>query len=382
MVHLSNNLRTKKVCIFINVDWFALSHFEIYLKELVKHDVNVTLLTTNTGRCEDLRVLGIEVIEIKMGRGYSSFFVELQSIRKIFISLRDIKPDVFEMITIKPVIYGGLVSKLLKLEKSIFYMSGLGSLFNDKTFMGRCKTWLLKKFYKILMAQNNVEIIVENKDDKIFLVDALRVPKEKFKIIGGVGVNLKEFYPRNYCKKSNATIMIAFVGRMLADKGVHEFTEAVEICKRKFQNAQFYLIGSVDPTNPASLSNLYLESIKAKNIFEYLGPRSDMPNFLRGLDIFVLPSYREGFPRAIMEASATGLPVITTDVVGCRSSVLNNITGLIVPAKDSNLLAEAIIKLITEEKLRLQMGKNGRKHAEANFDVNYLAQCHVAVILD
>ena len=139
------------------------------------------------------------------------------------------------------------------------------------------------------------------------------------------------------------------------------------------------LAGDTDPTNPASLSQEDLEHLRTNSAIEFLGNSIDVSDLMKTLDIFVLPSYREGFPKVIMEAAATGLPVVTTDVTGCRSAVVHNQTGLIVPSKNAEALGKSIRKLLDSPELRSAMGSNARDFAALNFDVQYLSAAHISV---
>ena len=146
-----STLNRKKFCLFVNVDWFVLSHFSDYLKKIVTQNIDVTVITLNTGRCNEIRSLGVNVIEIDLHRGYSNPVHEFNSLIKIYRILRSVSPDVLELITIKAVIYGGLVSKILKINKTVYYMSGLGTIFTYHTILGRLKAAIVTNLYKFIM---------------------------------------------------------------------------------------------------------------------------------------------------------------------------------------------------------------------------------------
>ena len=172
---------------------------------------------------------------------------------------------------------------------------------------------------------------------------------------------------------------MAFLSRLLYDKGVLEFVEAAKLCKSTRPEVEFLLVGDTDPTNPASLSQKDLGSFRRHNAVKLLGHSTDVASLMKTFDILVLPSYREGFPKVIMEAAATGLPVVTTDVTGCRSAVVHNETGLIVPSKNVEALEKSIGKLLDSPRLRSAMGANAREFAVLNFDVNRLSATHISV---
>tara|TARA_B110000003_G_C16613992_1_gene520608 strand:+ start:200 stop:1333 length:1134 start_codon:yes stop_codon:yes gene_type:complete len=372
-----STLNRKKFCLFVNVDWFVLSHFSDYLKKIVTQNIDVTVITLNTGRCNEIRSLGVNVIEIDLHRGYSNPVHEFNSLIKIYRILRSVSPDVLELITIKAVIYGGLVSKILKINKTVYYMSGLGTIFTYHTILGRLKAAIVTNLYKFIMRSTSTEVIVENDDDKHTFISLVGLTETQIHLIGGVGVDMNQFSPIN--RRISGNLRVALVSRLLYDKGVLEFVEAAKLCKRTCPEVEFLLIGDTDPTNPASISQKDLDDFRRDNTVELLGHSMDVASLMKTLDILVLPSYREGFPRVIMEAAATGLPVVTTDVTGCRSAVIHNETGLIVPPKNVEALRKSIEKLLGSPRLRSAMGDKAREFAMLNFDVNRLSAIHISI---
>lgn len=368
--------KKKHICIFINVDWFLLSHFTNYLKKIISKDYDVTVITLNTGRCNEIKSLGANVIEIDINRGYSNFISEIRSLKEVYFSIRKLSPDVLELITIKPVIYGGLVARLLKVKKVIFYISGMGAIFTNKTLVGKIRMSIISLVYKFIMKSTSAKVIVENNDDKKIFT-SMKVPSESIFLIPGVGVDLEKFFPIKV--KSSSYLKVGLASRLLYDKGIIEYIEAAKICKNEIPNADFLLIGDIDPTNPASLTEKEVDDINKEGVVKLLGYQRDMPKILKNLDIFVLPSYREGFPKVIMEASASGLPIVATDVTGCNSAVIDNQTGFLVPAKNTIALSEAILKLLTSSKSREIFAKNARRFAASNFEVNTLSLEHLNV---
>tara|TARA_B100000212_G_scaffold341264_1_gene323950 strand:- start:109 stop:1245 length:1137 start_codon:yes stop_codon:yes gene_type:complete len=374
---MKGKIQKPKFCIFINVDWFLLSHFTNYLEKILHNGYHITVITLNTGRCDEIRDKGIDVIEIPLSRGYANILAELKSLIYVYSIIKKVSPDVLELITIKPVIYGGIVARILGIKKVIFYMSGLGTIFTYNNFLGFIKSKLVSYIYKFVMKPNSSSIIVENDDDEEIFKSIIKSAKNRVHLINGVGVDLKMFAPK-INKKSNG-LRVALASRLLKDKGIYDYLDAVKILKKEWKNTEFLLVGDPDPTNPASLTDEEcIQITKQKNV-TLMKHNKTMPVFLKDIDLFVLPSYREGFPKVIMEASATGIPVITTNVVGCRSAVIHNKTGLIVPVKNYKLLASAIDKILRSAGLRESLGTNGRIYAEEKFDQNILSKMHINV---
>lgn len=286
--------------------------------------------------------------------------------------IKSINPEILEFFTIKPVLYGGLVSKLLKIPKKVFYITGLGYVFMASGFKGFIVRNFVKSLYKLSISGKTNTIITENIYDKE-LINSLNIVNDKqIKIIRGAGVNLS-----NYCYKlENSTLRVSMACRLLKDKGVFEYIEAAKIIKQKLPNVEFELYGDIDIHNPASLTNDDIEKIKKDGFVNVYGFSSDIAKVFSASNIIVLPSYREGLPKVLIEAAACGRAVVTTDVPGCRDAIEPNVTGLLCKVKNSKSLANMIEKLIIDENIRNNMGKEGRKLAEQEFDIKKVVKKH------
>ena len=172
------------------------------------------------------------------------------------------------------------------------------------------------------------------------------------------------------------------ISRIIKDKGVLEFAEAATILKKKKFDGDFILVGNIDKNNPSAISNSLVQKWTKEKILNVINFKSKIYKYIKNSTIIVLPSYREGFPKVVMEASACGRPVITTNVPGCRESIINNRTGLLVPVKNSIKLSDAIIKLSTDRILLKKMSKAGRIFAEKNFDINKVVSMHLKIYKD
>ena len=379
MNHKYTEIR-QHICVFVNVDWFVLSHFTHYLVALLKADYKVSLITSDTGRVKDLENLGINVVCLNNHRGFSNIFNEVKTFFSLLLILKKLNIDILELITIKPVVYGGLCSKILRINKVVYYMSGLGSEFLNTSFFGNIKRFSIFLIYKYLMKSLSSRIIVENKDDyKLFYKD-IAYKYNNIKLVSGVGVDLSKFYPSKM--NDEKILKVAVVSRLLKDKGIIEYFKAVKLLNKRFDNVIFLAAGSIDPTNSSSLSKLELNELEADGAVNFISHVNDVASFLRTVDIFVLPSYREGFPKAIMEASATGIPTVASNVTGCRDAVINNKTGILVAPKDFNSLANSLSLLIESHKLRSAYGAAARVHAIENFDVKKITDNHISFLIN
>lgn len=366
----------KKILIFINVDWFLISHFSKYLEHLVSEGYDVTVISSSTGLDKKIVDIGAKFIDLNIARGYGNLLKEITALLKIAQIIREANADYVELITIKMIIYGGLACLLTRFKnKSVFYVSGLGTMFTGTRLKGRLKQAIILLIYKFIFSTKNSGVIVENDDDKSFLLNNLKIREDKIFLVPGAGVDLDVFSQKAYNEvhfnSSNARVVM--ISRLLRDKGLVEFCEAAQIVKKDFPSAEFIVAGNIDPTNPTSFS--WSDCEKYPEV-RFLGHVENVSSLLKTCDIFVLPSYREGFPRAIMEASAVGLPSVVSDVPGCRAALIDSVTGIMVPVKNSYAIAKAIEDLLSDNKRRVEMGNAARRHAEAYFSVSSLAVQH------
>ena len=223
--------------------------------------------------------------------------------------------------------------------------------------------------YSILFIKINYEIIFQNSDDYNVFKTIINFDKDKAKIICGSGIDTKKLKP--ICKKTNNQ-KILLPARMIYEKGIKEFVEASKLLKKRKIKVDFYLAGAIGSLNPSSIKKNIIDNWVKDGLVIYLGHQTDLNKMYEDIDIVCLPSWREGFPKVLIEAASLGLPVITTDVPGCRDVVINYKTGLIVPVQNSNKLAEAIKKLFENSKLRKKMGEKNRLLAEKKFDIEII----------
>jgi glycosyltransferase involved in cell wall biosynthesis len=231
-----------------------------------------------------------------------------------------------------------------------------------------------------LLLVRSAATIFLNPDDQRLFVEKKWIPKNKARLIVSSGIDMKRFRPNTAASHEPPRVLM--VGRLLWEKGVREFIEAAEIVKRKFPGARFHLAGEWDPVHPDAVKEEWVQAAVDRGAIEFLGYLKHMDDELRTTDVFVLPSYREGVPRVLLEAAACGVPVVTTDVPGCREVVVDRETGRLVPPRDSESLAAAISELLADATLRQQLGQAGRRHVEKEFDVLTITEKHLALYRD
>jgi glycosyltransferase involved in cell wall biosynthesis len=366
----------KKILYVINVDWFFESHFLSLGKEAIKRGYEVHLACGITDRKEYLESLGFFVHPLPISRTGAAMLAEIKTVFEMFKIIKLQKPDILEFFTIKPVLYGGIISRFFPIQKKVFYITGLGYVFIARGLKGFIYRNLFKTLYKLAISGETNSIITENVFDRA-LINSLNVVDEKqIEIIRGAGVDLIQY---QYLPEGSEDIKVTMACRLLKDKGVFEYIEAAKILKSKGHNIKFELYGDIDEYNPASLTKDDLEKIKKDDFVTLSGFSRDMANIFSNTNIIVLPSYREGLPKVLIEAAACGRTVVTTDVPGCRDAIEPNVTGLLCKVTCANSLAQQIEIALLNKDLRNRMGKAGRVLAEKKFSIHKIVKKHFEI---
>ena len=369
-------MKNKKLLFIVNVDWFFISHRLPIALGAKEKGYEVHIACGITDKQEYLENLGLVVHPLNLSRGSTGIVQEFKSFIAIKKTLKAINPDIVHFVTIKPVLYGGIASRIIGIKNKVFAISGLGYVFTSDSL----KTSILRAFiiqlYKIALGGRNSKVIVQNTNDRDILSKYKIIKKEQEILIRGSGVDLETYL---YREEPIGIPNVVMAARLLKDKGVLEFIEAAKILLHKGINAKFILYGDIDEHNPASLNTNELKHIKEESIIEVHGFVSNISEVFSKANIVVLPSYREGLPKVLIEAAACGRPVVTTDVPGCRDAIEVNKTGILVKVKDSQSLANAIKKLIENKNLRVDMGKAGRELAEKEFSIKKVIHTHLDI---
>lgn len=315
---------------------------------------------------KQLTAMGAEVHETPMSRAGISIVDDLRYYFQLKAMLLRDNPDLLLTYTIKPNIWGALAARRAGV-RSIAMVTGLGYAFTDGSYRKSVKQRLVELFARSLYREatrHNYRVIFQNADDIAdFVAAGCLEDKTKARLVSGSGVDM-DHYSLVPLPEHPTVLMIA---RLLRNKGVREFAEAAASLKVSFPEARFQLIGPFDE-GPDSISRSELESWEAAGL-EYLGSVEDVRPAIAAARIYVLPSYREGTPRSVLEAMAMGRPVITTDVPGCRETVEDEVTGLLVPKNDAASLAAAIARLLAAPALAARMGEAGFRRASQKYDV-------------
>jgi glycosyltransferase involved in cell wall biosynthesis len=366
----------KKLFFIVNVDWFFLSHRKEIALNALNEGYEVHLATQFTNKLNEIQKLGIIVHPISLNRSNINLFDSIALFFNLFLLLFTCKPNIVHLITIKPIIFGGIVAKFLRIPLLIVSITGLGYIFTSKSFNSSISQYVIGKLYGFAISHKRIKIIFQNLDDVILLKKYILIEEDKIFLIQGSGVDLNKFKYTPINKKFPKIILPA---RMIKDKGILEFISAARIIKKKNCNIVFQLVGGIDEYNPSRLTKNEIECWVKEGIIEWLGHCNDMSKVFSDSYLVVLPSYREGFPKVLMEAAACGRAIVTTDVPGCRDTIVNGKTGILVPIYDSEILANSIYSLIEDFDLCKSMGEEGRKYAIKNFNVIDIVVSHLNI---
>ncbi len=329
----------KKILFVVNNLSFLLSHrLEIAL-EALKIGWEVHVAAPVNDDISVIRSHGFIFHPIKITRSSMNPFGEIATMAELFGLYKRLRPDILHHITIKPVIYGGIAARLSGMPAVVSAIPGLGFIFLDRKILAKQIRAIVKSMYRIVLGHKNMKVIFQNPDDLDLFVSNFMIDKNKTVLIRGSGVDISHFTPTQ--KEPAKTPIVLMPSRLLWDKGVKEFIESAIYIQKKNIDAKFVLAGDTDSGNPSSVPVEQLEKWGSEKIIEWIGFEKNMPALFAKSDIVVLPSYREGLPKVLIEAASCGLPIVTTDTPGCREIVKNGKNGLLVPPRDSLSLADA-----------------------------------------
>ncbi len=360
----------KKIIINLTEDWFFVSHFLSRALDVKKAGYDVYITCNEKKHRKYIEENGIKFFNLPLDRRGINPIYEFYIILKYYFIFKKLRPDIIHNVGPKPIIYGSIAAKLARIKSVINAPIGMGFVFTSSSMKAKLLRKILIFLFTLTLNKHHGRnkknrVIFENSDDMNYFVKSKIVNKNEAILIRGAGVEIDNKLIKR--RKKNKIPTISLVARMLEDKGIYEYVEAAKILKNKNIKSRFLLIGDIDNKNPTSLEQSTLESWNDKKIVEWLGWVNDVRKILLETDILCLPSYREGLPKSLLEGAAIGLPLVSTDTVGCREVVLDGINGYLVPIKDSKRLSLAIQKLIENKDLRDRMGKESLKIAKSEF---------------
>lgn len=367
----------KKLFIVVNQDWFFLSHRLPIGVAAQNAGYDVTIVSEDTGVSDQIRAAGLKTINLPINKAGTNLKDEIKTLFFLFKLFRREKPDIVHLVGLKTMLWGSLACRLAGVGAMVSAVCGLGVLFDEQ----HAESLMTKSILRVLRLTHKGEhtkVIFQNNDDKGVFLNAKIMKEEQCAFTNGSGIDLKNY---DYTPEPiGGKIKVIFTARMVEDKGTLILIEAAKSLENDYkERLQFLLCGGLD-TNPNGITKEMLEDRCDGDYIQWLGHRQDVLELLKQSHIMAFPSwYREGLPKSVIEAEAIGRPVITTDSVGCRDTVVDGENGFIIPVKDSVALAASLKKLIENPSLRLEMGKKARAIAVDRFDIKDVVRVHLDV---
>lgn len=350
-----------KVAIVLNTSWNIYNFRMGLIKALREDGHEIHTIAPVDDYTSFLVESGCVHHAVKMDSRGANPLKDLALTLELFSIYRRLRPDVILHFTIKPNVYGTLAASLLRIP-TINNVCGLGTIFLKKGVTSRVAKWLYRASFRFA-----TKVFFQNSDDRaIFLEERLIAPGIA-DLVPGSGIDLTRFQPVEF--KRNKTFTFLLVSRLITDKGILEFVEAIRQLRSEGIDARFQVLGAKDPNHKRGIATEVIESWISNNTIEYLGTTKDVRPFMEQADCVVLPSYREGTPRTLLEAASLGKPIVTTDVPGCHHVVQHEYNGLLCTVKSPEDLASKMRQMATSpDETLLTFGRNGRKKMEAEFD--------------
>ena len=361
----------KKIIIFTNTDWHFYAHLLPIALEAKRLGYEVKILTNVDKFKDKIERHGLQVIPITIKRSSFNPFVDLILLSKLIPILTKEKPDILHNFTMKPIFYGIISGFLCRIPKVINTFLGLGLVFGADVFLLKFVRAIITKIISMIVLCKNMLFIVQNDDDLILLTKLKIAPKKSIIKQCSVGI---ETTGSSSLPEPSGKIVFALVARMIVDKGIYEFIEAAKILKQKNINAEFWLVGEPDKDNKQSIELSILENYQIQGHIKYLGYQQNIKKIWQKAHVAVLPSYREGLSRSLLEAGLYGRAVITTDAPGGRELVQDKMNGLLVKVKDAESLASAMELLVKDNELRIHLGKMIRQDILNKYDAQIIAK--------
>ncbi len=362
-----------RLLFIVNVDWFFLSHRLPLALAARDAGYEVHVATAVTGPAAAIESHGFTLHPLSLDRRSAGPLAAMRLMWTLWRLMRTLRPSVAHLVTIKPVLLGGLASRLAGVPRVVAAISGLGFVFTARGAVAGVRKWLVAGLYRLALGGSRTQVIFQNSDDQALLQRHAGIRDAQVVRIRGSGVDLRAWRAQPLPPGPPLVLMAS---RLLVDKGVNEFLAAARAL-RGHAGARFVLVGDIDPGNPTSLAREQVQRCVDDGVVEWWGQRSDMQQVLAAAHVVVLPSYREGLPKVLIEAAASGRAVVTTDVPGCRDAIIAGQTGLLAEARNPLALAAAIKSLLDAPERIAAFGSAGRRLAEDAFDVREVIASHL-----
>jgi len=361
-----------KIAIVLNTSWNIYNFRLGLLKALRANGHEVLAIAPRDDYSDKLIEEGCTFIPVKMDSRGINPLKDLGLLMELYFIYRKVQPDIILHYTIKPNIYGTLAARMLNLPV-INNVCGLGTAFIQKNFLSR----IAQTLYRFAFRTSN-KVFFQNEEDRMFFEEKNIVKKQQCETLPGSGINPEIFKPSS-TKSEKFTFLL--ISRLIHDKGILEYVEAIKHLKSQNIDANFQLLGAKDSRHRRGISEQLIQTWIDGQVVEYLGKTEDVIPFIENSDCVVLPSYREGTPRTLIEAASMAKPIVASNVAGCTNIVKNKKNGLLCEVRNSRDLAEKMKEMFTmSESERIKMGQNGREIVEKSFDEKIVISKYLNVI--
>lgn len=363
-----------KIVISINTSWNVYNFRWGLIKALQKEGYEIYVVTPRDEYSKKIEEVGIKYIDIFINNKGTNPIEDMKTIYQYYKIYKEIKPDIALHYTIKPNIYGTIGAKLAGV-KVVNNISGLGTVFLNDNISSK----IARNLYKFALKFSD-KVFFQNPNDRELFIKNNLVNENKTELLPGSGINTQKFLPLPKTIKDNK-FKFLFIGRLVRDKGIMEYIDAAKIIKQKYKNIEFQILGHFYLNNPTAITEEELCKWTKKGIVEYLGTSDNVHDIIKESDCIILPSYREGLSRVLLEASSMEKPIITTDTPGCNDVVEHGENGFLCKVKDSKSLVRKIEKMLNlKEEERIQMGKIGRQKVKKEFDETIVINKYIKAI--
>jgi glycosyltransferase involved in cell wall biosynthesis len=361
----SSTSSPRRYLMVINEIAFVYSHFWGLVESVQRAGFEVTIAARSSANPQRAIDAGMKFIPLDLKVGLGNPVAELRSMMELRRTIRACSPDVLHLVSLKNVLLGGFLARNLKQTSVLGAVTGLGSMFVEEKLIYSILRPLVMSGLKTVFANPRSVMALENADDRDFFVDSKVVPSQRTFLIPGAGLEANAILPTQHLQGPPKVLCVS---RMIRNKGIPQLIEASRILKREGLDFEVWLVGDADANNPTSMTPAELHAAEQEKLIKWLGRRSDVAELLKEANIFCLATYyREGLPRSLVEASAAGRAIVTTDVPGCREVVIHGLNGLLVSPRDSVGLANALRELILDPERCTRMGVEARRRFEQRF---------------
>ena len=347
-----------KILYFVTEDWVFWSHRLSLAKAAKEAGYKVLVMTRVNNHREKIEREGFELIPLGMGRGSTNIFDEIFTLLKIIEIYRREKPDLIHHVAIKPVLYGTLAARFSPRSLVINLLTGFTRTFHKVRWKSTLIKQLVMWLYRLAYFGLKPVTVFQNPSDMQIFLDQHILKRKNAEIIKGSGVDTQRF---SKSEEHEGIPVVILASRMLWEKGIEEFVEAAKILRQNNVECRMVLVGDADSESPKSVPPNMLNKWNSEGVIEWWGHSGDMPQVFSQANLVCLPSYHEGTPKVLLEAAASGLAIVATDIPGCSQIVRQDDNGILVPVRNSEKLAEAIQFLVENPKVRRKMGERGRE---------------------